>query len=233
MSLKAHGTYRINSSNYLTFVRRHSTQLTLEHFHYCLAAAQDALPYPQPEGPALDTLQVLQYLWSTSVHLLNQIIASNTLSLEVFGWGVYGLTGGFTSEDELVQGHRTRLHNALTEFPELARPFTERNLDAAQRQSRLTRARRSIHICAVMLLQTVRRDWMKLRWGFVVLLCESWLKHFRADEELEGVEEPEEAGIEIVDGKWEETDDAMWIWVPGQKKMRQRRPSIIRRHSLD
>lgn len=230
--METNGPYGLDDSNHLIREPQPMWDSTELRFHNNLAVAQDALQHPQPEGPCLEDLRVLCYLWSTGIHCLNQITATHILDLEVFAWGVFGLTAGYISPDDLAQSHRTRLHTALTSLPELRRPSSGRTLEAAERADRLIRANRAIHICAVLLLQTVRKDWKGVRWGFLIRVCEKWINHLGDDTLLEGTVDAVEAGSAAAEGFWEEQDDAKWLWKMGKPGQQSQRPgSLRRRHS--
>ncbi|KAF2020931.1 hypothetical protein BU24DRAFT_446054 [Aaosphaeria arxii CBS 175.79] len=169
--------------------------LTPTRFASSLSAAQDASHTAQPAGPAYDDLRVFSALWQTTIALLDNILSAHAvLSLEAFGWGVYGLSSGLIETDALVLNHKARLHTALSSLPYLTGRKRARKDDSGVmvgylkdsmvvrlsedgRVHSLTSARRSVHVCAWLLVQGMRKEgWDGVRWGHGVRVCEGWMK---------------------------------------------------------
>jgi hypothetical protein len=59
------------------------------------AAAQDAFGSAQPDGPAKEDLELFAALWKTAIKVVEQILEDGIPEGEAFGWGAYGLSGGY------------------------------------------------------------------------------------------------------------------------------------------
>lgn len=145
------------------------------------------------------------------------------------------MSAGYREPDELFLSHKQRLHEALTIVRNLHLPVRDRGLSSMvgiDRMHELTRARRSLHICAIMLLQTMRKDWERVRWGIAIRVCERWLAHLGwglnggpgAAEEVKRQLEGGEGGV----GVWVE-EEGLWSWKMEElkkKRARERRLSL-------
>jgi hypothetical protein len=177
------GPYLVNDSGHLICFARPRPTLSATRVAASLAAAQDSLATLQPEGPIFEDLRIFSMLWETTCLLLETMLDSNAPPLEYFGWAVYGLASGYIDPGSIFLLHKQRLHAALMSLPSLNKA-QEKILggEAVFRTSTgkihtVVTANRSVHICAVMLVQTMKRDWGRVRWFHVISICERWLRH--------------------------------------------------------
>ncbi|KAH7135415.1 hypothetical protein B0J11DRAFT_576001 [Dendryphion nanum] len=226
--IQTNGPYSTTHSGTLLCFSNPKTKLSPTRFTLSLAAAQDAHHHTQPHGPISTDLTIFTALWSTTIALLDIILNSHALTLEDFGWGMYGLVAGAmypASSDELFQSHKQRLHAALLSLPSLNRKPGERAPGAvkttpAGRVHTLSTANRSVHICATMLVQGMRRDgWRVLRWGHGVKVVEAWVKTL--GKELESLVTAMEGGVGEEEIVYESEDE-------GLQMPKMKRPEIVR-----
>jgi hypothetical protein len=194
--LRTNGLYTINPSGHLICHSKPQFSLSDKRFAASLAAAQDAvntkLHLPQPEGPVFEDLKIFHGLWDITTYILEEILGGEmdqldqgkrdwgTLGIEAFGWGAWGLSAGYLEPDQLFLSHRVRLHNALTALLTLKNKGLEEGSWAVKVTPAGTvhtqaTASRSVHICATMLLQSMRKDWSRVRWGHAVKICKRWM----------------------------------------------------------
>ncbi|KAF2659887.1 hypothetical protein K491DRAFT_712184 [Lophiostoma macrostomum CBS 122681] len=194
--LQANGPYTIDFSGHLICHAKSKPSLSATRFAASLAAAQDSVNtelYPrQPEGPVFEDLKIFHGLWDITTYILEEVLGGEmdrldqgkrqwgTLGIEAFGWGAWGLSAGYMEPDELFTSKRERLHNALTALITLNEKSMEEGSWAVKVKPTGTvhtqaTAKRSVHICATMLLQDMRRDWARVRWGHAIKICSRWM----------------------------------------------------------
>ncbi|KAF2744689.1 hypothetical protein M011DRAFT_479723 [Sporormia fimetaria CBS 119925] len=224
-AVQSHGPYRLDSAANLTCGLVGWPTLPDEKFVDTMDLAKQAMTSPQPPGPALDDLQLMHMLWLTTVPVMETVLCSNALTHDVFGWGMFGLTCGYQDPDPLFLQHKERLHKSLCAL----------KLVQASEEYEITKARRSVHICAILILQDMRADWGRVRWGVAVKVCERWLAHLGWNTEAGSREEgPGMSDTLELEGSWIE-EDGLWVWKDDEMVSRGRerdsRWSSHRRHS--
>lgn len=232
--IQSHGPYDTNDTGHLYCRLKNKDKLPEVRFARSLAAAQDSLSKRQPEGPVFEDLKIFSMLLGTTIELLDKIVESNLLSLESWGWGVYGLAAGYNDPCPLVAAHKQRLLVALQVLPNLHKetgrmdsgelhPTKESPPD---RVGKLTLANRRAHICATLILQTLGRDWHQVRWAHMVRVCERWIQHLDlADDFGEG--QSNEAGEKVWRKDSKDADDTLWI------KPKEKSEKHVRRRSVE
>jgi hypothetical protein len=166
-------------------VARDSTkQPTAKDLAVSLAAAQDSIGVAHLDGPAKDDLAVFKRLWDTTVDLLEEMIRSGDLSLEAFGWGMFGLSIGYTNhilwnEDTEYLANKTRLHDALVQLPSMDSTKSRGDtlvVRGGDRIQSIARVNRQVYTCGHLLLQQFRReDWKRIRWFHGVAVAQRWM----------------------------------------------------------
>jgi hypothetical protein len=200
--VQSRGAYYISPSGYLSRAEKPRSGLAATRFAASLAAAQDVFKHGtlQPEGPLLSDLFVFRALWETTVQLLERMLDSGSLRYETFGWGIFGLSAGYLSSDSFFSGMKERLGDALRTLPRISTHAGERleaehhRLRSRSRHGRLlslTRANRDIHICATMLLQSIRSDWNRVRWYHGIKVCEQWMAQINLSDDMDKEERVE------------------------------------------
>ncbi|KAF1977290.1 hypothetical protein BU23DRAFT_564819 [Bimuria novae-zelandiae CBS 107.79] len=168
-------------------------------FAYSLAVAQDCSHTPQPAGPANDDLQFFKLLWNATTDVFEKMLEEANLDLEVCGWGVNGLTAGYTELQTTSAAEKTkfivykgRLKAALNSLPSLSSPHSspDSGVTPHRRVFMLTKARREVNICSNMLLQQFRSEgWTIVRWYHGIAVAESWVGNLNMRQALVVTEE--------------------------------------------
>ncbi|KAF2643612.1 hypothetical protein P280DRAFT_379435, partial [Massarina eburnea CBS 473.64] len=179
------------------------------------AAAQDSVKSAQPDSPSKQDLQAFSLLWTATREVMEKITADGSLSQEVFGWGIIGLSAGYTpalssplfanKKNRSFESLKGRLHAALTALPSLnaVRPSEFQNVKAAaglgvspaDKLNIQVKAWRETHICAQILLQRFKMEgWEGIRWGHGIMVVERWLMHLGLDNKV--MEKKEVKGVE-------------------------------------
>ncbi|KAF1833692.1 hypothetical protein BDW02DRAFT_372225 [Decorospora gaudefroyi] len=153
------------------------------------AAAQDCSNSAQPSGPANDDLRLFFHLWTTTITILEDILARGSLPQESFGWGIFGLAAGYIhppspSNDlttrNLFSNQKYRLHAALSKLPSLdGAKRSEYVVSEKTKIAELVRTRREIHTCGHIILDEVRKEgWARVRWLHAMAVAERWIGAF-------------------------------------------------------
>ncbi|PVH90581.1 hypothetical protein DM02DRAFT_484975, partial [Periconia macrospinosa] len=181
--VQSHGPYSVGPSGHLTCANKPKNNLSCTRFAHSLAAAQDATNVTPPDGPVLDDFNVFNMLWETTISVMERLLNLGELATEPFGWGIFGLSSGYISPDPLFSSHKQRLYAALASLQTLhSQPSSFTDQDFAITTSTghiftLSTANHQVHICATMLLQTMQRDWGRVRWYHEVQVVKWWLAH--------------------------------------------------------
>jgi hypothetical protein len=69
--------------------------ISIQVFTASFAAAQNAYGSAQTDGPANEDLELFAALWKAAVETVEQILEEGIPNGESFGWGAYGLSGGY------------------------------------------------------------------------------------------------------------------------------------------
>lgn len=159
-----------------------------------LAAAQDCIGSAQIHGPAKEDLHIFKHLWDATVLLLEEVLATGDLDHESFGWGIFGLCGGYMyppseASYEMFEEHKQRLHEALLALPTIDSPRRTREEVIVMGEGSveiLAKANRQVHICASLVLQRFRQEgWHRIRWWHGVKVAERWVERLRLVDEEE------------------------------------------------
>ena len=189
--IKVHGPYTTYSGT-TVFSRapiphESSTVPSVKDIALSLAAAQDSIDSTQPEGPAIDDLALFRRLWETAITILEELFENEELGQDSFGWGIFGLASGYMhppannpAPRNLFLLHKYRLHAALTSLPSMDSSVHKRNEYVVTEKTKiqvLVKARRDVHLCAILLLQQFRQEeWRRVRWWHAVAVTERWIE---------------------------------------------------------
>ncbi|KAF2621643.1 hypothetical protein BU25DRAFT_416018 [Macroventuria anomochaeta] len=166
-----------------------------------LAAAQDCIGSAQVPGPAKEDLYLFKHLWDTTIDVFEEVLATGDLDHESFGWGIWGLCGGYMyppseASYELFEEHKHRLHEALLALPTVDPPRRTREELVVKGEGRvevLAKANRQVHICDSLELQRFRQEgWHRIRWWHGVKVAERWIMRLGMVDEVELTDGPVE-----------------------------------------
>jgi hypothetical protein len=115
---------------------------------------------------------------------MEDTIRSGDLSLEAFGWGMFGLSAGHINhttwtKDSYFLMHKTRLHDALLQLPSMDSPNSRGDevfSRGGDRIQSLAKVNRQVYTCGHLLLQQFRReDWKRIRWFHGIAVAQRWM----------------------------------------------------------